>query len=78
MTKPKHHRQPATVTKHPTIAGDLIWGAKHIGAEIGVDERKAFYLLDQGHIPARKIGSLWVASRRQLRAALCGDETAAA
>jgi hypothetical protein len=78
MAKPKHRRQHAadTAPEHPAIAGDLIWGAAAIGAEIGVGERRAYYLLDRGHIPARRVGSIWCASRRQLRDALCGDTAA--
>ena len=69
------HSRPDPDVDHP-IAGDLIWGAAAIGDEIGIGERKAFYLLDRRLIPARKIGGLWVASRRQLRAAFLGAEAA--
>src|SRR5438874_941525 len=31
-----------------------LWGAKAIGDELGLSERKAFYLLERGLIPARK------------------------
>jgi hypothetical protein len=59
-------------SEHPALAGDLIWGAAAIAAELGVEERRAFYLLDQRLIPARKIGALWCASRQQLRDAFLG------
>jgi hypothetical protein len=72
MSRPKY-RQQQTHRTGETVADDLIWGAAAIGAEIGVDERKAFYLLARRFIPARKVGRLWAASRRELRAALCGD-----
>jgi hypothetical protein len=55
------------------LAADLIWGAKAIADEIGVGTRKAFYLLETGAIPARKINGLWVSSRSQLRARLLGE-----
>jgi hypothetical protein len=71
MDHPKYRLQQ-TLHVGGTVADDLIWGAAAIGAEIGVDERKTFYLLARRFIPARKIGGLWVASRRELRAALCG------
>jgi hypothetical protein len=79
MTRPKRHQRehaarpdPEGAAHHPSIGGDLIWGAAAIAAELGIGERKAFYLLDRKLIPGRKVGSLWCASRRQLRAALCG------
>jgi hypothetical protein len=52
---------------------DLLWGGKAVAAELGIKTRKAFYLLDTGAIPARKINGLWVASRRQLRAHFLGE-----
>jgi hypothetical protein len=53
MTKPKHHQQHAAAPD-TTIADDLVWGAGPIGDEIGVNSRRAFYLLERGQIPARK------------------------
>ena len=56
------------------VADDAIWGAGPIGEEIGVPERRAFYLLETGQIPARKIGKYWVSSRRALRTRFaCGE-----
>ena len=57
----------------PPLADDLLWGGRAIAAELGIKTRKAFYLLDTGAIPARKINGLWVASRRQLRAHFLGE-----
>lgn len=54
------------------LADDLLWGAKAISEEIGVNERKAFYLLETGAIPAQKVNGLWVSSRGRLRAHLTG------
>jgi hypothetical protein len=45
----------------------LIWGAEAIGAEIGCDRRRAFYLLESGELPAKKVGGRWVAERETLR-----------
>ncbi|HZK89499.1 MAG TPA: hypothetical protein VFC56_05060 [Stellaceae bacterium] len=50
-----------------TLSDDLLWGAEAIANEIGVSRRKAFYYLETGGIPAKKIGGLWVASRLSLR-----------
>jgi hypothetical protein len=61
-----------TIANDP-IADDLIWGGAAIGREIGVnDAKRALYLLERRNIPARKIGRIRVASRRELRAILCG------
>ena len=61
-----------------SLAADLIWGAEAIGEEVGLPTRKAFYHLERGNLPGRKVGGLWVSSRRQLRAHLRGsDQTAA-
>ncbi len=52
---------------------DAVWGGKQIGKYIGRSARSTFYLLESGAIPARKVGTLWVASRRELRLALFGE-----
>jgi hypothetical protein len=49
---------------------DLVWGAKGIGAVIRKPPRATFHLLSSKALPAKKINGQWVASRRQLRAAL--------
>ncbi len=51
-----------------------LWGAKAIGDELGLPERKAFYLLEKGLLPARKIGRIWVSTRKQLRALVEGGQ----
>jgi hypothetical protein len=52
---------------------DLAWGASNIARAINVNERKCFYMLESGHLPARKVGGCWVASKRRLLAALSGE-----
>jgi hypothetical protein len=46
---------------------DLLWGASAIAAYIGVDQRQAFWMLEKGRLPAKRIGSRWVASRSNLQ-----------
>jgi hypothetical protein len=47
---------------------DLIWGAADIARALNLrTERQAFRMLEDGVIPARKVGRLWVASRRTLQ-----------
>jgi hypothetical protein len=46
----------------------VCWGADQIGQAIGLTQRQAFLLLQQGKIvSARKIGKKWVAGRDALR-----------
>ena len=47
---------------------DLLWGAAAIADELGIDRRKAFYLLEKGSLPAKKVQGRWVAERGRLRA----------
>lgn len=51
-----------------------VWGAKAIAGVIKADLRQTFYMLETGAIPARKVGSRWVAERGQLRAFFTGNE----
>ncbi|MEW6630310.1 MAG: DNA-binding protein [Pseudomonadota bacterium] len=47
---------------------DLVWGVRAITRELGLEsERKVFYLLEQGRIPAKKVGAQWVTSRHAIR-----------
>ena len=40
-----------------------LWGAQAIGEVIGKNRRQTFWLLQNGMLPARKVGSLWVSER---------------
>jgi hypothetical protein len=57
-------------------APEVLWGAAEIGRTIGKAARATFYLLEAGHLPARKIGGRWCASRRKLLEALIGEDGA--
>jgi hypothetical protein len=58
-----------------------LWGAENIGREAGVVKakgdqkgiRKSFYLLENGLLPATKIGRQWTSTRRRIRRALAGE-----
>jgi hypothetical protein len=50
-----------------------IWGAREIGAVLNRSERKTYYMLEAGLLPAKKIGKTWVSSRRQLLALVQGE-----
>jgi hypothetical protein len=63
---------PARKAEPASVAPDLIWGAE----EIGGPTKKVFYLLERGHIPAKKVDGLWVASRATLREYLRATQAA--
>jgi hypothetical protein len=46
---------------------DVLRGAKPIGAYLGLNERQAFHLLEQGKLPAKKVGGRWMTTKAQLR-----------
>ena len=45
---------------------DLIWGAKAIAKTIHRTPRQVNHLLDQGVLPARKVGGRWCVSLAEL------------
>ncbi len=65
------HDNPPAPIGDPTTAGtpnaddlaaDILHGAQAIADYIGVDLRRAFYLLQQGYIPAVKTGATWTST----------------
>lgn len=46
---------------------ELVWGARAVGRELSVSTRQAFYLLESGRLPAKKVGRQWCTSRKALR-----------
>jgi hypothetical protein len=61
-----------------TESDDVVWGAPAIGRVIRKNPRQTYYLLEHGLIPARQIGSQWVASRSRLLRVLTGDDESGA
>lgn len=55
---------------------DIVWEVAEIAKVIGRTDRQTFHMLAAGHLPARKVGGRWVASRRKLLAAVLGEEAA--
>jgi hypothetical protein len=49
------------------LADDLLFGAQAIADEIGAPLRKTFHLLENGHLPADKLGATWASTRSRLR-----------
>ena len=58
------------MTEQHQKAPTYLWGARAIGEVIDLDEKRVFYLLERGVIPARKVGGKWVANREKVVAAL--------
>lgn len=50
-----------------------LWGCKAIAEDIDRSQRQTFYMLEAGHLPASKVGSLWVTTRRRLRDKFSGE-----
>jgi hypothetical protein len=51
-----------------SLADDLLRGVKVIAQFIGESERRTYYMAERGYLPVGKEGSIYVASRRALRA----------
>ena len=48
-------------------ADDLLSGVANIAAFIGEEKRRTYYLLEKRYLPAGKLGSIWIGSKRTLR-----------
>jgi len=58
----------------------VLWGAKAIGREANVidadgnvNERRAYYLLEAGLLPASKTGRSWTSTPRRIRRHFSGE-----
>jgi len=52
---------------------DVIWGIEDISQAIGQSFSATAYMLKMGHIPAKKVGDRWVASRKKLDEFFTGE-----
>jgi len=50
-----------------------IYGVTPIAAALGLTKSKTYYALSQGHIPATKLGKIWVTTPRRIRDWLNSD-----
>ena len=50
------------------LGSDLVWGTTGIGRVIGQNSRQTAHMLENGMLPAKKVGGRWVAARSALRA----------
>jgi hypothetical protein len=51
-----------------SLGGDLLKGVPQIAEFIDESERRTYYLLERGYLPAGKMGATWIASKQALRA----------
>ena len=45
----------------------FIWGSRNIAEAINRTNRQTIYLLQQGRLPAKRVGKLWCARKSTLR-----------
>jgi hypothetical protein len=64
--------QPVIPPVENPPSSDIVWGAEVIGKIVNLTARQAFYALEKGHLPGRKVGGKWASSKRQLLAAVTG------
>jgi hypothetical protein len=50
-----------------SLGSDLVWGVTSIAKEINRNPRQTFHLLENGRLPAKKVGGRWCASRTGLQ-----------
>ena len=62
-----------SIVENSDETSDIVWSATAIAAVIRRSERQTFYLLENGALPAKRVGGRWVASRKKLLAAVIGD-----
>jgi hypothetical protein len=57
-------------------APDLVWGCDEIARIVNRTGRQTYHLIASGHLPAKKVGNHWVASRKKLLDAMTGETAA--
>lgn len=67
VAQPRAAASTAASDDRSTLSNDLIWEVASIAAEIGRTHRQTLYLLENGLLPASKVGSRWCSSRVALR-----------
>jgi hypothetical protein len=55
---------------------ELIRGAAAIGRALGLTDRRVFWLLEKGILPAQKEGRIWVTTKERLRQFYSGEQAA--
>ena len=53
---------------------DTLWGVQAIADFIGHNRRQTYYYLQEGLIPGKKIGAIWVGSKSKIRKHLSSSD----
>lgn len=61
------------VQKSAEDRSDIVWGAEGIAGVIQRSVTATNHLLQQGALPAKKVGGRWVTTRQRLLAHLTGE-----
>lgn len=72
IAKARICKAKAITTKTDRDLDAPVWGARGIGAVLGLPETAVWHLLERGHLPATKIGGRWASTRRQLLGQISG------
>ena len=62
-------------TSSPDLADDILHGGAAIAEFLGVSNRRAFYLLENHHVPSFKLGRTWCARKSRILATIEEAET---
>ena len=46
---------------------NVIWGGENIAKALNCSKRQAFYLLERGHVQAKKVGAKWCTTEEALK-----------
>jgi hypothetical protein len=60
------HSPSRDASDKTSLKDDLLFGAQAIADYIGVDLRRAFYLLEKRYIPGVKVGATWTSTKSRL------------
>jgi hypothetical protein len=55
---------------------EVLWGRQVVADAINAKLRKTFHLLENGHLPADKVGAQWTSTRGRLRRFFAGETNA--
>lgn len=51
-------------------SSEFIWGASAIGKFLGLSTRQVYWMLENGQLPAKKIGDRWMTTKTALTEAM--------
>jgi hypothetical protein len=63
-------------SRDDAFARDILQGVPAIAEYLGQPEKLIYYRLQQGHIPATKLGSTWATTKSRLQRLYNGEDSA--